>query len=242
MDVTQLNRTPMTRPLTVNKNRLDSSDAKQKLANVLLQENMAFSDMLNSLIAGSDTSNSADTTNTALSSLLPMPSSLPFSQIPPFLTTPTDISAGVNPAQLSFSANSEVSQGNSADRLNQILNGKLKGAGDLFVAAGQQYNVNPALLAAISMHETGNGTSRAAYERNNVAGVMGANGLRNYSSVAESILDMARNLRQNYLDEGKQTVAEIGAKYAPIGAENDPTHLNNDWVNGVSHYFGMLNG
>lgn len=233
MDVTQLNRTPMTRPMTVNKNQLDSSDAKQKLANVLLQENMAFSDMLNSLMAGSDTSDSADTTNTALSSMLPMPSSLPFSQIPPFFTTPTDISAGVNPA---------VSQGNSADRLNQILNGKLKGAGDLFVAAGQQYNVNPALLAAISMHETGNGTSRAAYERNNVAGVMGANGLRNYSSVAESILDMARNLRQNYLDEGKQTIAEIGAKYAPIGAENDPTHLNNDWVNGVSHYFGMLNG
>jgi hypothetical protein len=246
MNVTRTNKYPltMTKPLNINKNQLNAADSKQQLANALLQENVAFSNMLNSLLAASDTSDSADSTNEVFSSSMLMPPSLLAPQIQPYMTTPVpaDISAGTDLAPMSLEANGTTSQGSLTDRLNQILNGKLKGAGDVFVAAGQKYNINPALLAAISMHETGNGTSRAANERNNIAGMMGANGLKSYSSVEESILDMARNLRQNYFDEGKQTIAEIGAKYAPVGAENDPTHLNEDWVNGVSHFFGMLNG
>ncbi|MBW9235637.1 glucosaminidase domain-containing protein, partial [Leptospira santarosai] len=81
----------------------------------------------------------------------------------------------------------------------------------------------PGLLSAIAIHETGNGSSRAINNKNNVAGMMGKNGLRSYESVEESIFDMARNLRKNYLNQGIDTIAKIGAKYAPIGAGNDPT-------------------
>jgi hypothetical protein len=128
----------------------------------------------------------------------------------------------------------------SPEKLNQVLDGKLQGMGQVFIQAGKLYNVDPALLAAISQHETGNGKSHAANEKNNIAGMMGANGLKSYSSVEASIMDMARNLSKNYLGEGLTSISKIGAKYAPIGADNDPTGLNNDWVKGVTHYYHQL--
>jgi len=128
------------------------------------------------------------------------------------------------------------------DALNSHLKGALQNAGQIFVEAGEKYQINPALLAAISIHETGNGTSNAARFKYNVAGMMGKNGLKSYDSIRDSIFDMARNLRENYLDQGKTTIAQIGAKYAPIGAANDPNQLNNHWVTGVQRYFDTLSG
>ncbi|WP_419955442.1 glucosaminidase domain-containing protein [Neobacillus niacini] len=127
-----------------------------------------------------------------------------------------------------------------SENLNAHLKGVLHNTGHFFQEAGKKYNIDPALLAAISIHETGNGSSNAARFKFNVAGMMGKNGLKTYPSIEESIFDMARNLRQNYLDKGKLTIAQIGAKYAPIGAANDPTQLNNHWVTGVQRYFDTL--
>ncbi|WHY94171.1 glucosaminidase domain-containing protein [Neobacillus cucumis] len=126
------------------------------------------------------------------------------------------------------------------EKLDQVLDGKLKGMGEVFVQAGQQFNINPALLAAIAQHESANGKSHAAAIKNNIAGMMGSNGLKSYSTVEESIMDMARNLSKNYLGSGLNSIAEIGAKYAPQGAANDPTGLNNYWVSGVSRYFNQI--
>lgn len=114
------------------------------------------------------------------------------------------------------------------------LSGKLSGTAKDFITAGQKYNLNPLFLAAIAQHETGNGTSRAILEKNNVAGMMGRNGLRTYNTLQESIDAMASNLRRNYLNQGLTTISQIGAKYAPVGASNDPTGLNNHWVTGVT--------
>lgn len=125
-------------------------------------------------------------------------------------------------------------------KINQVLEGKLEGMGDAFVKAGRKYNINPALLVAISQHETGNGKSRAAHEKNNIAGMMGSHGLKTYASVEESIMDMARNLSHNYLETGLTTIPQIGAKYAPVGASNDPNNLNNYWVTVVTKYFNRL--
>lgn len=126
------------------------------------------------------------------------------------------------------------------EKLNQALDGKLKGMGETFVRAGKRFNMNPALLSAIAQHETGNGKSRAANEKNNIAGMMGAYGLKSYASIEDSIMDMARNLSKNYLGTGLSSISKIGAKYAPVGAENDPTGLNNHWVNGVTKYFESI--
>ena len=53
-------------------------------------------------------------------------------------------------------------------------------------------------------------------------------------------MDMARNISNNYLGKGLSSISDIGAKYAPIGASNDPTGLNNYWVNGVTQYYNQL--
>lgn len=127
-----------------------------------------------------------------------------------------------------------------SEKINQVLDGKLNGMGEVFVRAGNRYNINPALLTAIAQHESGNGKSRAAAEKNNVAGMMSVNGLKSYSSIEDSIMDMARNLSKNYLGQGLTSISRIGAKYAPIGADNDPSGLNNNWVVGVNKFFERL--
>lgn len=125
-------------------------------------------------------------------------------------------------------------------KLDNMLKGKLAGSAMDFIQAGQKYDIHPALLSAIAIHETGNGSSRAVNEKLNVAGMMGRNGLRNYDSIQESIFDMARNLRENYFNQGRNTIDRIGAKYAPVGATNDPTGLNNHWVTGITSIFNRL--
>ncbi|MFC4355284.1 glucosaminidase domain-containing protein [Chryseomicrobium palamuruense] len=130
-------------------------------------------------------------------------------------------------SQLSFQATSLL-------QLEQKLGGKLAGTAKDFIAAGQKFDLNPLFLASIAMHETGNGTSKAIREKNNVAGMMGLNGLRTYATMQESIEAMASNLRRNYLNQGLTTITQIGNKYAPVGASNDPTGLNNHWVSGVN--------
>ncbi|MBZ6441873.1 glucosaminidase domain-containing protein [Paenibacillus polymyxa] len=124
--------------------------------------------------------------------------------------------------------------------MNKNLGGALKGYGDVFVQAGQKYGVDPALLAAIAVHETGNGTSKAVKNRNNVGGMMGKNGLMTFNSLQDGIDKMASNLKRNYIDKGLTTIPQIQRKYAPVGAGNDPTNLNSNWVGGVSRYYSMF--
>lgn len=121
------------------------------------------------------------------------------------------------------------------------MGGVLNGYGNVFDAAGKEYGIDPTLLAAISAHETGNGTSNAAKSKYNVGGMMGSDGLMSFNSLEDGIYAMARNLKRNYFDQGLTNITAIQKKYAPIGAENDPNGLNNDWVNGVSSFYNKFN-
>lgn len=118
---------------------------------------------------------------------------------------------------------------------------KLGGLGkysQAFYDAGRKYGVDPKLLMAISMHETGKGTSPAFLRKNNAMGISPhGGGPRAFSSVEESIDYAARLLKKHYLDQGLTTIAAIGGKYAPAGAGNDPRGLNKHWVSGVSKYY-----
>lgn len=105
---------------------------------------------------------------------------------------------------------------------------------------GKKYGIDPALLAAIAVHETGNGSSSAVKNKNNVGGMMGKNGLMSFSSIEEGIDRMASNLKRNYIDKGLTTIPQIQKKYAPNGAANDPNGLNNYWVSGVTKYYKMF--
>ncbi|WP_258389613.1 glucosaminidase domain-containing protein [Paenibacillus spongiae] len=136
-----------------------------------------------------------------------------------------------------------VGRGNATTFNSKSLGGALQNTGSAFEAAGKKYGVDPILLAAIAMHETGNGTSSAVKGKNNVGGMMRRKGgLMEFGSLDEGIDAMASNLKRLYIDQGLTTIEQIQRKYAPVGAANDPTGLNKNWVNGVTKFYNMLKG
>ncbi len=138
----------------------------------------------------------------------------------------------------------KTSSNTTAAKLNQHLGGKFKGKGLAFVDAAKKHGLDPALLAAIAMHETGNGTSKAVRNKNNPGGLMNPRTnwrtLQRFSTLEKGIDAMARNLKRNYIDKGLKTPAQIGPKYAPVGAHNDPGKLNRHWVGSVSNLMRRL--
>jgi hypothetical protein len=115
-----------------------------------------------------------------------------------------------------------------------------------FMAAGAKYGVDPKVLAAISMHETGNGTSSAFRNKNNAMGVSNNSGPIDTGTVEASIDQMARLLAAGTKGQGpyagKTTIGEIAGTYAPEGAANDPKGLNSSWKSGVAKHLQSLGG
>lgn len=125
---------------------------------------------------------------------------------------------------------------NSGTNIDKILTGYMAGKGNMILQAANKVGLDPALLAAIVMHETG-GSSSAVRNQNNPGGNMGSNGLMTFNSLQEGLDFTARNIKNNYINQGRTTIPSIAAKYAPVGAENDPNNMNSDWVTGVSNFY-----
>lgn len=95
---------------------------------------------------------------------------------------------------------------------------------------------------AISRWETGNYTSDAFINKNNVGGMMCSSGLIHYNNLDEGINAFLTNLKNNYFDIGLDSLEKIQPKYCPIGADNDPNNLNQYWLNGVTNIYLQLIG
>ena len=93
------------------------------------------------------------------------------------------------------------------------------------------------LVVAISTHETGYWTSKAFTENHNFGGIMTSKGLKSYSTYEEGLDHFVKVLKNYYFDEGLTTIEQIGAKYCPVGAENDPKGLNVNWVPSVTSIY-----
>lgn len=102
-----------------------------------------------------------------------------------------------------------------------------------------EYNIDWKIAVAISRWETGNFTSNLYKNKNNVGGLY-CKGFLSYNSLDEGIEAFVRNLKRNYFDMGLNTLEKIQPKYCPIGAENDPTGLNNHWLAGVTQIYNSL--
>lgn len=156
--------------------------------------------------------------------------------------------------------------------INKKLDGKLANKGEVFVKAGLDNNVNPKVIAAISVVETtakenGDwkvGSSKVLKECNNVGGInwtpyvtikeegkltqvknpYSKKGWYNvYPSVETSIHDMAKKLKWFYIDEGRDSIDSIGAKWAPT---DDPRNGiagmdNNSWPKNVKAVYEEIN-
>lgn len=123
------------------------------------------------------------------------------------------------------------------------LPGPMRNLGPLFEKYGKKYNVDPRFLAAISMLETGNGTSSAFKNKNNAMGVSDAKGPIGFNNVEESIERMARVLASGTGPyKGARIINEIGKIYAPPGAGNDVNGTNGGWGKNVSNFYQQLGG
>ena len=122
------------------------------------------------------------------------------------------------------------------------FSGKLTGKEDAFAAAATKHGLDPLLLMAISMHETGRGTSDMMQSKNNPGGLFDSktDQYMSFASPEAGIEAMAKNLKGNYIDQGLTTIAQIQQKYAPVGAANDPKGQNKEWVAGVTGFYNQL--
>lgn len=105
----------------------------------------------------------------------------------------------------------------TAEQLNAKLKNRLEGCGQFFIDAQEIYGINAEFLAAIAIHESGNGSSVAARRKNNFFGLMGRRGQLKFESPAECIMCAAENLTKPtgyYFGSGRYTIASIGRKWA----------------------------
>lgn len=120
----------------------------------------------------------------------------------------------------------------SPKKLDEKLKGVLKGKGSVIVSEAKKNHVCPLVLTAILIHESGNGSSAAARQKNNVAGIYDGKRKCNksFDSVNDCIAYTAKLLGSSY---NGQTLSSVQKRYCPVGAKNDPKGLNGQWLAGI---------
>lgn len=116
----------------------------------------------------------------------------------------------------------------------------MTGQGSAFISSGGRWQVDPRLLVAIAGAESSFGQITCAPF--NAWGWGCPNGPYRFQSWADGIDTVMKGLRTGYLAEGRTSVAQIHQKYAPVGAANDPTGLNNHWTINVSRFIVEMGG
>jgi len=114
----------------------------------------------------------------------------------------------------------------------------LEGLGPAMVAGASGSGLDPRLLAAIALQETSLGTAGGGPAVNNPFGL--GPGLA-FPSWGAAIGLAVRTLAAMHA-AGAWTIAEIAVHWAPVGAANDPSGLNANWVGGVSAAYAALGG
>jgi murein DD-endopeptidase MepM/ murein hydrolase activator NlpD len=141
---------------------------------------------------------------------------------------------------------STIDEKQAFDKIQEFLKDKnlLSSQAKAYVDAGKKEDVDPYLLVAISMLETGNGTSDVLKTKNNAAGIydQAAQDSKSFAKIEDSIFEQANILNRFYIQEGLITIPDIGAKYAPPGASNDPNGTNGEWPANVKAIYGEMTG
>ncbi len=116
----------------------------------------------------------------------------------------------------------------------------LTGLGAVFVADGEATGVDPRLLVAISGAESSFGTYGPSQAIHNPFGLGPQLTFPNWSAAIQAAADtLGGNL---YRGTGLVTIAQIQARWAPLGVANDPMNLNSNWQANVDRYFADLGG
>lgn len=110
---------------------------------------------------------------------------------------------------------------------------------DSIYRAGNKYRVDPRLIVAISGGETSFGKAGGGPKHYNAWGI--GPGIK-YGSWDQGIDAAAKLLRDGYVGQGLTSLQAIQRKWAPVGAGNDPTNLNSNWVRTNTQFYSDLGG
>lgn len=118
----------------------------------------------------------------------------------------------------------------------------LNGKASNFVSSGKQGSVNPALLVAIGQQESQLGTTgEDGISKFNYYGRMSSEGeLMQFVSWDNAIAEQGPYMNRMYLKDGLTTIVQIGSRYAPVGASNDPNNKNKKWIPGVTKFYNEI--
>lgn len=117
-----------------------------------------------------------------------------------------------------------------AAKLNSHFKGSLANMGELLASLCIEKGMDPYLLAAISVHETGNGLSSAALYKYNYGGIMCSGSLCSYSSPEEGITKFVDVVYYGYFSKGLVTAEQMNPKYA----------TSTTWVTQVNNHYNKL--
>ncbi|MBC2373748.1 hypothetical protein HBP98_17185 [Listeria booriae] len=124
--------------------------------------------------------------------------------------------------------------------------GVFKGKQNTFMMVSRKYGIDPVLFAAIAMNETAWGTSKAVAIKNNPGGLMdaatGMATVKVFASLDEGLDAMGQTLHNRIIVDGLNTIEKLGNVYAPVGAANDPSNLNSNWIPTVYSIAEKLGG
>ena len=173
-----------------------------------------------------------------------------FSLINVFKNLTSKIKSSVAPKakpvkSITISSNYDVRQHSviTSGRLDMFLGGVLKNKGSLFIEVARKNNICPITFAAIAMHESANGNSKFARERNNVFGIYLKGKYHYFDSVEECIEYSGKLLGGKLYCGGRNyTIKKIQQIYCPVGANNDPRGINKYWLSGVLNKMKTLWG
>ncbi|MCU7557642.1 peptidoglycan DD-metalloendopeptidase family protein [Macrococcus capreoli] len=120
--------------------------------------------------------------------------------------------------------------------------GALEGKGKFIVDTSKKFKVPPKIAIAIVAMESGWGHGANATNQNNPYSVMGNKSIHDskFPTIENGIEVGIKNLYELYISEGLNTPEKIGPKYAPVGASNDPTNLNANWIPAVKETVEQL--
>lgn len=119
-------------------------------------------------------------------------------------------------------------------QINKSLNSDLTEKGNEIVNYSLELGVDPYLITAIILHETGcsYNCSNLVKKCNNVGGMKGnsCGGYMLFPSLDEGIWKMIENIKYNYIDKGLDTPSKIGVKYAS----------STSWANKIENYINEI--
>ncbi|MGE7920666.1 NlpC/P60 family protein [Viridibacillus sp. NPDC093762] len=124
--------------------------------------------------------------------------------------------------------------------------GVLSTKGDKIISMSNELGIDPVLFASIAVHESNWGKSDAAINKNNIGGLMDPatnwSTVKVFPSLDEGIEAMGKTLYNRIIKDGKNTIEKLGSVYAPLGAANDPHHLNENWIPRTKEYAAEFGG